>query len=504
MSFTVTFGDMLALADGHLAQVAGALARPDAGEQARRPATVAELSRLVGVLARYSGRIATGFDLLPAAGTGVQQAARQAVPLLTRAQDVLGTPAGSEPPGPELAWDLHATATALGCGLDLLATHLSPPPEPDVPLAGNAAVIVDADTARLLLRTVGEYAAVAGRAAFHSGPAGRQAGELLLRAAFIGQAFVHDEITPVTAIPLNQVPDRIPPGPGESREQKLAGIDISVRRLNPAEVRNSLPAWRYLTSAAAVSCDIGQHLIQQLARRAAELGLADAAGALDGLTPTVRQLGRRWKRIATRWHGLTREHTDPVVGTALDASDLVLRLGRLLYADPGWAPGPRASLRVTPLEHLAATPADLAQVGTAVFKAFEGCDIVARHHRAALNDLFTRDVLRAPPRASGRYKPNHDMRVFLRRYENLHADSREMIARFARALQSIPDQPSGAIAETTLVARRTAVPDTSSPVALAATGFPVPITEAVQGATAAGPSLPPTALAKGRSAGNSP
>src|SRR4051794_24467548 len=87
-----TLGELLDLADAHLAEVTELLHRPDGAEQATHPATAVELSHLVGVLTRYTHKVGNGFGLRNREQTPIRRTARHCETNLRTVQDLINTP----------------------------------------------------------------------------------------------------------------------------------------------------------------------------------------------------------------------------------------------------------------------------------------------------------------------------------------------------------------------------------------------------------------------------
>jgi hypothetical protein len=64
-------------------------------------------------------------------------------------------------------------------------------------------------------------------------------------------------------------------------------------------------------------------------------------------------------------------------GQATDAGDLVVRLGRLLYTDPAWMPGPNVRLQIKKPEGIAPTLDDIRHLTATLSRAVGACDRAA-------------------------------------------------------------------------------------------------------------------------------
>jgi hypothetical protein len=151
------------------------------------------------------------------------------------------------------------------------------------------------------------------------------------------------------SIPDAGLPGRAAPSPGETDKELCRGILAGCERLRatgPATTANARwsPAlnsdvWTYTASAAAIACDLARQITGLLALRARRHGqFLPGAPALRDAAEAAGQAHQAWRHAARAWDSA---HTDgpsvttPVVTTA---SDLVLRLGRLAFTQPGWTP----------------------------------------------------------------------------------------------------------------------------------------------------------------------
>ncbi|MDL4770730.1 hypothetical protein [Actinomadura xylanilytica] len=465
-----TFGDMASIAADHLNEVRRALQAPDAPAQARQADTSAELARLTGVLARYTDRISIGFGVPYTEGTGVRDAARRTSILVRQAQRALGTPAESEPPTAPLAEHLRAGSIALGCGLDLLTTATATP---------DAAVMAATDTARSLLHMLSDHTATAAYVARHMDAPHSTAAAPLVQAALLSHTFGRrNDHAPVSAISLQRVPERTPPAVGEDL---IHGIRTTLQRLSDPGVTasSSVSTWRYLSRSAAITCDISVRIIKQLALRMRDLNEHDHADALDRAAITTRRTGAKWRTISRRWTAFTGQYGTPATGPVLDTSDLVVRLGRLVYQAPDWTPGPRASYRLTPPELLAPTITDITHISAAALKAIDTYATIADHHRTAVNDIAVLDVLRRSPPNQSSLRSSARVRELLTLYNALTVQSRHTITTLGEVAQTISAKNGTVEQEIALLLHRNTTPAQQHPGSLAATDFPAPMAESL-------------------------
>lgn len=469
-----TFGQLAAVADRHRAEVQEALRRPDISVLAGRPSSINELGRLAQVLTRYTDRIAHGFGLPGDDGASTRNIARQAGVSLRHATAYLDMSAVSPEQGTNLARNLRASAVALGCGLDLLFTHL-PSPDSGRQPTSVASVIAAPDVAGDLFRLISSHANTAGQLALKAGAARRPGGQFLLRAAAITAPFAHghEADTGLRAVALPDIPDRIPPEVGEDQDQLLAGIDASVRRLDASQADGSVTTWRYLARAATITHELDRHLVCMLRLRLEALGDSQTADQLWPVIKTMNTMAIRWRTLARTWNDLTAGRRDPEIGPVVDASDLVIRLGRLGYADPAWKPGHRMQPTNTDPARLAPTLSDVTRIGLTVVTTLSTCNQITAQQRRAINDIVRSRRLGITHQ--NRYgRPRlHDRPTDIGKLRKLYPANaiagREVVSQLAHLIRGVMPDPGP---ETTLALRSAALP---APVALASADCPTSI-----------------------------
>ncbi|WUH97674.1 hypothetical protein OHR68_29705 [Spirillospora sp. NBC_00431] len=464
---------MTALAAEHLTDLERRLHTKHLDRDIRSRTIPPELARLTHVLARYYDQLADGFSVPHPANTGVRDAAHRASALLRQAEHFLGPPAHTQTPRSALAQKLRATSIALGCGLDLLSTHF--PTTTDQAISPNATVITAPDTARSLLHQLSTHTATIGHLARHTNAPTNQAGPLLLKAAILAHIYSESQTTPtLTAVPLHHIPDRIPPQLNEHKNETLAGINASIHRLTTPTTRSSIPTWRYLARAAAIICDLNHKTVQQLIYRLNELNDLDHLPAFQQAAADVRHTGRAWKTIIRHWDEHIGYYGHPADGPATDASDLILRLGRLIHADPAWTPSPRASPRLKPPHDLAPDPTHAADLLTITLKTTEACNTIAGHH-TAIHDAAAISVLNRQKRF-----PTHQPRVtaparqLSTRYNTAQERGHQSITTLGQAIQNLR---SPIPEEARLIIHRTTISVDQLQPKLAASDFPTTVTD---------------------------
>jgi hypothetical protein len=154
-----------------------------------------------------------------------------------------------------------------------------------------------------------------------------------------------------SAVPSN----RIAPDETETAVELHDGVARTAGRLRAATftlpqaalspVHASGPAWLRTSSAAAIVSDIASRMLRQLANqpRARKTELRQAAVAFDTACAA-------WRQTASMWQLITTDTQHRITPIAAEINDLMLRMGRLAFADPGWTP---QNSRNTPLKEAA-------------------------------------------------------------------------------------------------------------------------------------------------------
>ncbi|MFC0037202.1 hypothetical protein [Actinomadura rayongensis] len=439
---------MLGLADDHMDQ---ARSFAEAASQVQHPATVTELARLTRTLTRYADRIAEGFGTPDdPERTSARATARHAADLLRRAQ---ATPVQPEPTHAHvsaLAQSLRAAAVALGCGLDLLEAHFR---RADGSATTTAPVIVAPDTTRSLLHLLSHHTETAGRIALHNEVLADKTGRHLVDAAAImrerGRARENGLL--VIQMPALRPPERARPADGESFTSKLDGVNTSIQRLNALDPTAPMTSWAYIARATAITCQINGLLVRTLAWRARELGNEPACQGLVRTSRSMKSLTSWWKHVSRTWSQKAAGYRFSHEGPVTDASDLLLRVGRLTFDDPAWTPGPKSTLhRVLPAD-LAPGPAEFEHVALTAMRVIESSGSLAQAHQVAINNI-------RPIQAFD----THDDRRFRARWVAQLANRSELVThkgatlieRFNRALKEMRFGETSATREIDLIVQR--------------------------------------------------
>ena len=439
------FGDFLAAAQEHLEAAVAVRA-----DEVTWPSPIAQgISRLVAVMSRYCDDLApcdeveaSGRDDLhpwERAAIDAGAALRIAAGCLRRAavQAAGDLASGMAPPR---ARQLEAAATELAAGRDLLHTHLATDPDGQMLERSEwASVVTSAPVTRALAEEIGQWslrlapftAWLAGSTAAYARPdRPGQAVSASVRTelatasqwlqaagAATRPALYADPVRPadaelLRAIPAAMVPQRRRPAPaGESVGELCDGITSSASRLRAA-IRDSAErarwspgvtsgGWQWMAQAAAVTSHLSEMALRALATRAGQLPgplvseaqLGDAADFMAGMRAAWHQVDRMWDAMITESRMLPTQ-------AMTDASDLVLRMGRLVWDDPHWAP---ARSRRAPLRDPAALAPGTGAVVTVVAAVHQSVDALARVAQA------DRDAVNAAGHAGRLYVPTRSL-----------------------------------------------------------------------------------------------
>ncbi len=437
-------GDFLAAANEHLeaAVVVGD------GQLPQLPEVVRDLHRLVAVMWHHLDDLAPcdevgasnwdGLHVWERAVIDAGVAMRAAVACLGRGAAGSGDPASSA-----ASWrarHLAAAAASLAAGRDLLHTHHAP--DPDGLIRGRsewAPVITSLSVTRALAGQVTRWswqlapftAWLAGSTMSYALPRTPDQAVsaaicdslvsasqwLQVAAAAVRPAIEADpvqtaDIELLGAVPAAGVPQRLRPGPaGESVAELCDGITVSATRLRAA-MRGSAerarwsPAvtsggWQWMAQAAAVTSHLAELALRALAARAGQLtGLPVTAAQLDSAADGLAGMRAAWQRVDRMWDAIITESRLLQSPAMTEASDLVLRMGRLVWDNPRWTPArcdraPRRSPAA-----LAAGPAAITAVVAAVHHA---ADAVAR---IAVTDI---EAVKAAGQAGRLYVPTRSL-----------------------------------------------------------------------------------------------
>jgi hypothetical protein len=351
------------------------------------------------------------------------RAALQAYDALTSAAP-LSVPPGMDPavdhPATSAARHLHAVATSLTIGRDLLQGHFAPNASgARLHRSSWALAITSRPVSRALLfevASLAEQSAAVSPIPDLSAPPGPTASDALSRLSraryWLRQAGLcvrtaeRSEPVPsagreiLRAVPTNAMPARLVL---ESSEATVAELCETVTttaertraaawtaaRLNPQSTSISVTSWHRIAAASTVTSHHCHVLCETLAGRVG----ADRAGLVTDLkraAAQARHARRQWLESARHFRQVTTDVRGHTSLAALEAADLALWTGKLAYADPGWDLASGTSQPVRSGASLAALPGDVRDVVAAIHEGSEALSSLA-----AANLDQTRQVARA-------------------------------------------------------------------------------------------------------------
>jgi len=406
-----TFGEVLDRARGHLDACAAVQ------DSALRGQSVAGAARLIGraalTLSRYLGDSApygvaeaiTSGGVDPQARAAVD--AREALQLAAACLGAEGPDSGDVGEGAADAMTarLAAAGTALAAGRDLLRTHFTRGADGEVlPRSDWSAVITSAAVTAAVLAEAGRWAQQLGvLTARLAAAAAADAGvpvavsqrlaegcrELLaagvVLAAGRGGVAAGSDAELLHAIPAWFPPERQLPGDAEPAGELAEGVAVSATRLrviarasartaawSPAMTADS---WRWTATGAAVICNVGEIMLTTLAGQPdpSVRGTVEASQLL-GAAEAAACACDRWRDVGAAWNEMTTDTRGLFSPVIADAGDLVVRLGRLAFADPGWTP---ARARRAPVRGIADLAPDGRRAGVVVGAIHHAADALA-------------------------------------------------------------------------------------------------------------------------------
>jgi hypothetical protein len=198
------------------------------------------------------------------------------------------------------------------------------------------------------------------------------------------------------AAPPGILAERRTPSQAENPAELCKAIEASAERIRlltwqPEPVRRWLPSpsvatLRWSASTAAITARIAAEILACLATRPrpllpgiSELTMTNAANAMS-------TSWNAWRHAASTSAMLTDAvawHSPPPLRD--DLTDLMIRMGRLAYANPLWAPTARRRAALKAPDQLTPGPAELRTVLAAVHHAADALARVASMNQAALS-----------------------------------------------------------------------------------------------------------------------
>jgi hypothetical protein len=438
------FGDFLAAAQAHL-EVATAI---DDSMIFSPDAVAVDLHRLIAALARYCDDLAPCDEVEASSRSDLHPWERAVIDMGTalhlageclsrRADKPSGSETGAFKPG--RVQHLEAAATALAAGRDLLHTHFAIEPDGLVRARSEwASAITSTSVTRALAHEIARWSAalapftarLAASAALEALP--RRPGTAVweetygefasasqwLRAvgAAAHGALDADPAQPADAELLSVIPAAAPPqqlhsrSSGETVPELCQGISVSATRLRAVMQEMEDQArwspdvtsggWQWMAQAAAVTSHLSELLLRALADGNGQLAdppfssvqLSDAAELMAGMRTVWSQADTTWDAIITE----TRLLPTPAM---TEASNLVLRLGRLVWDDPSWTPAHSRRAQPRPLAALAPDPATIRLLLAAVHQSVDAMADVAKADISAVQAASRAGRLYVPTRS---------------------------------------------------------------------------------------------------------
>jgi len=210
------------------------------------------------------------------------------------------------------------------------------------------------------------------------------------------------------AIPAVVAPQRQRLGRTEESVTDLCyGITISAYRLRAA-IRGSKEralwspsitsgGWQWMAQAAAVTSHQSELALRSLATRAGQLpGLPISGAQLDSAADRLIGMRVAWQRVDRLWDAIITESRLLQTPAMTEVSDLVLRMGRLVWDNPHWTP---ARSDRAPRRAPAALAPGAAAINSVMAAAHHAVDALAR---VAMTDI---EAVGAAERAGRLYVP---------------------------------------------------------------------------------------------------
>jgi hypothetical protein len=429
-----TFGDLLAPARRYLD------AATQASGRAQHSAAIIETAQVAGRLARtlsnYLGdnapygmaEVITNGVLTPQMRAAVD--AREALQLAAESLQIAADDApgsGTQPAGP-LAASLSAAATGLAAGRDLMRTHFTTGPDGQWSTRSNwSAAICSAPVTRAItaeaaswsqrLAFLTERLSVASQAdaaiavPVRQGLAGAshwlQTASAIITAA--GDPATAADTELLHAIPVIFTPKPWPQQGTEPADDLARGITASAARLHastqvPARHAAWSPdmnaeSWRWTATGAAIMFHISELMLNSLAERSGLFtGAPELSSQLRSTTDSASRACARWRDVAAAWKRITTATRGLTAPGVADATDLIVRLGRLAFTDPKWTP---SRARPAPLRDPAELAPDAAQAAVILGAIHHTADTLACVASADLR------AVSAAVRAARLFMPTH-------------------------------------------------------------------------------------------------
>jgi hypothetical protein len=214
------------------------------------------------------------------------------------------------------------------------------------------------------------------------------------------------------AIPAAEPPQRHRLGAADESVAELCnGIAISASRLR-ASARGSKErarwspnvtsgGWQWMAQAAAVTSHLNELLLRSLAIRVQQFaGPGENGTRLNAAADSMAEMQAAWRQVDQMWDMMITESRLLPTLAMTDASDLVLRIGRLVWDKPDWTP---ADSRHAPRRTTAALAPEVSAFAGVVSAAHQAVDAFAR---LAISDM---GAVAAAMRAGRLYTPTRSL-----------------------------------------------------------------------------------------------
>jgi hypothetical protein len=211
------------------------------------------------------------------------------------------------------------------------------------------------------------------------------------------------------AIPSAIPPERIPPDGTESVAELFAGISVTADRLRalaftlPGQATRSpdaaAPALRRAAYSAAIVSDAAALILRTLSTRARQLRTdPPAAAQLLEASAAFSSACNTWRRASSMWQIVATDTLQAVSPIAEEIHDLVLRMGRLAFADAAWTPARSPHTQPRDPASLAVTKAAIPVVLGAVHQAADALTHLASTNLTVITTLADAGRLYLPNR----------------------------------------------------------------------------------------------------------
>ncbi|MFD8559714.1 hypothetical protein ACFV1N_20735 [Streptosporangium canum] len=322
-----------------------------------------------------------------------------------------------------LAAHLAAAAQMLGIGLDLLRTHYSIDADGTRIARSDWAHAIDSlEVQHALLHEItvhGLHLADVLARILPDMKRRRLPEAATVQAAIDQLRYLPDALPMVTAVQhragghalLSTVPPRPSTAPVHPPEQAQGPEQLCQDIIDNAESLRALYTdplydsddrdvldirqWQRIATGGAILSHTQLQLCQALITRALRLG-ARAGGHPQQLRAALADVHRISERSVLAWRSVSRAWTDLLTDVPITARSiaethvehLVIRMGRLLYANPRWTPARQDSAPVKDPADVAPTTETIAAISMAMYHVNECMAVVARTNLEHANDVM--------------------------------------------------------------------------------------------------------------------